>query len=166
MKKLLSIILLCTSLQINAQDEAQASADPNERAKITQSLEALKVAFMTKELNLSIEEAQKFWPVYNGYTTDIKNARVEFKQDDISFEEKKVVIMKKYRDDFKKVLNSDDRVKKCFRVEPEFHKLLKKEWMRRQSIKMQQRPQMGSRNPNAPMHPNHSGPSGGGKVKP
>ncbi len=166
MKKLLPFITLFICTQLNAQDEAQIPADINERAKITQSLETLKMAFMTKELNLSTEEAQKFWPIYNGYTADIKNARVEFKQDDISFEEKKVSIMKKYREDFKKVLNSDDRVKKCFRAEPEFHRLLKREWMRRQATKMQQRPQMGPRNPNSQLHPNHSGPAGGGKIKP
>lgn len=30
-----------------------------------EQLESQKVAFITKQLNLSVEEAQKFWPVYN-----------------------------------------------------------------------------------------------------
>ena len=30
-------------------------------------LEALKIAYITKKMDLSPEEAQKFWPIYNQY---------------------------------------------------------------------------------------------------
>lgn len=56
------------------------------------------------------------------------------KEDDIAFGEKRVEIMKRYKEDFKKVLANDDRVKRCFRAEPEFHKVLRNEWQRRQGM--------------------------------
>lgn len=35
--------------------------------RLHEKIEAQRVAFMTKELDLSVEEAQVFWPVYNEY---------------------------------------------------------------------------------------------------
>jgi Spy/CpxP family protein refolding chaperone len=32
-----------------------------------EKIKALKVAYITEELNLTSEEAQKFWPIYNTY---------------------------------------------------------------------------------------------------
>ncbi|OZA24427.1 MAG: hypothetical protein B7X86_08430 [Sphingobacteriales bacterium 17-39-43] len=34
-------------------------------------IEAIKVAFITKKLDLTTEEAQKFWPVYNNYQKEL-----------------------------------------------------------------------------------------------
>lgn len=50
-------------------------------------IKALKVSFLTERLELTPEEAQKFWPVYNAYDDivvkikyeDIKNIRREIK---------------------------------------------------------------------------------------
>lgn len=162
MKKFLLLIFTILTVQVFAQDNStQPPAETVDKAKIAQTIDALKIAYITKELNLSTDEAQKFWPLYNGLSSEMKKARVEFKQDDIAFEEKKVMIMKKYRDDFKKLLNNDDRVKKCFRAEPEFHKLLRNEWMRRHNNKpLQQKvnpnPGMGGGNhPQLPQRDNH-----------
>jgi len=35
-------------------------------------MEAQKIAFITQELDLSTEEAQQFWPVYNEYTKELE----------------------------------------------------------------------------------------------
>ncbi len=40
-----------------------------------QKVEELKIAFITTELNLTSEEAQKFWPVYNEMTARIKQEK-------------------------------------------------------------------------------------------
>ncbi|MCG1036316.1 sensor of ECF-type sigma factor [Polaribacter sargassicola] len=56
MKKILTftfILFLC-SFSINAQ-----SKDGREKIK------ALKIAYLTEQLNLTSSEAQKFWPIYN-----------------------------------------------------------------------------------------------------
>ena len=54
----------------------QAFSQGNKREKI----EALRVAFITAKLNLSPDESQKFWPVYNEYQDKLKSARQEFKR--------------------------------------------------------------------------------------
>ena len=38
------------------------------RSQNGERIAAEKVAFFTKRLNLSVEEAEKFWPVYNDYS--------------------------------------------------------------------------------------------------
>lgn len=140
MKNFLLIAILFISIPAFAQEiDLQEQDEMNENSKITQSVDALKMAFITKELNLSPEEAQKFWPVYNNYSNEIKKARKDFRQDDLAFEERKVGIMRRYHEDFRRVLNSDIRSKQCFRVEPEFHKVLRREWQRRHGPNMPDR---------------------------
>ena len=68
MKKLyfiLSLILLTTVNQVRAQE-----IDQNEKKQ--QDIESLKVAFISRELELTPEEAQKFWPLYNQYSKELK----------------------------------------------------------------------------------------------
>ncbi|MDG1730305.1 MAG: sensor of ECF-type sigma factor [Algibacter sp.] len=55
MKKLLLITLLLFSLNITAQH------------KHRERIKALKVSLITKKLDLSEKEAQKFWPIYNAH---------------------------------------------------------------------------------------------------
>ena len=40
----------------------------------------LKIAFFTSELNLSVNESEKFWPVYNEMEEKLKNIRQENKK--------------------------------------------------------------------------------------
>lgn len=52
------LITFCTISVINAQ-----SCD--EKCKKKDMIKAQKVAFITEKLQLTVEEAQQFWPVYN-----------------------------------------------------------------------------------------------------
>ncbi|MBS4042706.1 MAG: hypothetical protein KGZ59_02695 [Chitinophagaceae bacterium] len=132
MKNFLLILLLSLSVPVFAQENEMYEQDEMiENSKMAQSIDALKMAYITKELNLSPDEAQKFWPIYNSYSTEIRKARKDFKADDLAFQERKVNIMKRYHEDFRRVLNSEIRSKQCFKVEPEFHKVLRREWQRR-----------------------------------
>lgn len=59
MKHILPLIILLLSFTAFGQ---------NERLKEKRDqIKAMKVAFLTTELNLTPEEAAKFWPVYNAY---------------------------------------------------------------------------------------------------
>lgn len=137
MKNFLLISFLFVAFPLFSQEnESQQQDEMIENSKMAQSIDALKMAYITKELNLSPDEAQKFWPIYNNYSSELKKARKELKQDDLAFQERKVNIMRRYHDDFRRVLNSDIRSKQCFRVEPEFHKVLRKEWQRRHGPNM------------------------------
>lgn len=53
-------------------------------------IEAQKIAFITREINLTSEEAQKFWPVYNQHQKEkqeIRKARREVIRDHKKIEE-------------------------------------------------------------------------------
>ena len=52
-----------------AFSSAQTKADKKEQ------IAAFRVAFITKELNLSSKEAQSFWPVYNEYQDKLEALR-------------------------------------------------------------------------------------------
>ena len=45
-----------------------------------EKIEALRVAFITQKLNLTTDESQKFWPVYNDYQYKVKASRQEFRR--------------------------------------------------------------------------------------
>jgi len=42
-----------------------------------EQIQAQKIAFISTQLNLSAEEAQKFWPIYNRYEEEIEAVRHE-----------------------------------------------------------------------------------------
>jgi len=96
-----------------------------------ENVEALKVAFITKHLNLNAEEAQKFWPAYNACFDELKKARQEKKDDVLAFEEAALNIRKKYKNDFKKALGSDERVNKAMGADRAFMSMIKDELQHR-----------------------------------
>jgi len=102
-------------------------------------LEALKIAYLTKKLDLSTEEAQRFWPIYNQYSGEIRQARSRNGRSEIELEEDILNIRKKYNNEFTKAL-SPEKVNMFFRAEKEFGYFVQKEIERRQ--KMQRRSMM------------------------
>jgi len=67
MKKVTLLLLLCTCFTCFSL-----------RAQVArEKIKALKVAHITETLQLSSEEAQKFWPVYNAYEEKTLEYRVE-----------------------------------------------------------------------------------------
>ena len=94
MKKYLIIIFTLFTVQIFAQEIEEPIENLPENKVSIQTIEALKTAYITKELNLSPDEAQKFWPTYNNFIGELKKARIEYKDDVVAFEERKVVILK------------------------------------------------------------------------
>ena len=59
LKKILLILLLLVSFNFYAQGESMKEKK--------EQIKALKVAFFTTELDLTTNEAEKFWPLYNSY---------------------------------------------------------------------------------------------------
>jgi hypothetical protein len=89
--------------------------------------ESIQAAYFTNELKLSPDEANKFWPVYNNYKEEIRKARLEKRDDELAFEERVLGIRKKYRPEFSKVLNNDQRANKVFQADKNFREILRKE---------------------------------------
>ncbi len=136
-KSILIPILSLTVLFANSQD--QRMQRENRLAEI-KKIQAMEMAFITKELNLSPNEAQKFWPVFNQYRNELRTVATEKKMGDhLEKQQKTLDIKKKYRDDFSKVM-SQERANKVFGAEEEFKSLVRREFQKRQSEKKQMEP--------------------------
>lgn len=95
-------------------------------------VESVQIIFFTKELALTPEETAKFWPIYNNYKSEIKSARKGRGSDQIALDEQILNIRKKYKNDFKSVLGSEERVNKMFVTERNFWEMLRTELLERQ----------------------------------
>ncbi len=131
MKKILPILfLICTLSFLSQAQERQGSG----------RIEALKIAYITKKLNLSPEEAQKFWPVYNKYSAELRQARADQRSNKstvIETEEKMLNIRKKYDKEFRSILSAA-KVDTFFRSEKEFSNYVQKELSERRQLRQQQ----------------------------
>ena len=59
---------------------AQEKTKKEERKQRTERIEQAKVAFISKELELSTAEAEAFWPIYNEMQSKIKEHRKSIKR--------------------------------------------------------------------------------------
>lgn len=127
MKKFFLLIILSFGIVAIAISQNM----PNKQGFNKNNIEALKVAYITRQLNLTAEEAQKFWPVHNVYFEELKRARKENLDNELMFEEKALSVRKKYSVEFKKVLITDERVNKVFTSDRDFNNELRKELKKR-----------------------------------
>ena len=113
--------------------------------KKREKIESQKIAFITNQLDLTSEEAQVFWPVYNEFSKEIKSLHNEKKENSkeirknienmsdseiakvlekiFVIEQKELDVKKKYNLKFQKIL-STQKVAKLYRAEREFKKEL------------------------------------------
>jgi hypothetical protein len=106
-----------------------------------ENIQVLKIAYISKQLNLNPEEAERFWPIYNQYTQEIRKTRLDAignKEDEIVTEEKIVNIRKRYSNEFSRVL-PQGKVNLFFRSEKQFGASVQRELMERRQLRMQQR---------------------------
>ena len=98
-------------------------------------VEVIKMAYITKEVDLSPDEAQKFWPVYNSYNNELKQARIKYQNDEVGYAQKEAEIKKRYQGNFKKILNNDTRVNKVYATDRGFNDMLRNNLQNRQKVK-------------------------------
>jgi len=111
------------------------------RAQNPQTIQAIEIAYLTKQMNLTPEEAEKFWPYYNQYREEIRKIRLDAvgNQENVIVTEEKIVnVRKKYNVEFGRVL-PPDKVNLFFRSEKQFGAFLQRELMERRQLRMQQR---------------------------
>lgn len=117
--------------------QALHAQSPN--SKRFAAIENEKIAYITKEMNLSQAEAQKFFPIYNQYNKEmweIKSARREGaatprgvnalsagRRDVISYDSQEVDLKKQYRKRFADVIGQS-RASQFFEIEQNFTELL------------------------------------------
>lgn len=61
---MLTLILLC-SFMVSAQGSDDKDGRKRRNKEMRDKIKALSIAHITKELDLTTKEAQKFWPLYN-----------------------------------------------------------------------------------------------------
>ena len=95
-----------------------------DEAKKAEKIQALKIAFITQKLELTSDEAQKFWPIYSQYENDMKQLLLDKKNADvIDSDEGLLNIRKKYRPEFIRIIGQP-RMNKLFNAEKEFRGVL------------------------------------------
>lgn len=112
---LLYILLLCSSFSIAHAQEG--SEDPGKKERV----KALYVAYVTKELNLTEAEAQKFWPVHAQFDAEVKSVGIDM--DELQRQQKILDIKVKYQDRFNNILGNA-RCNTFFRLDGEFRRRL------------------------------------------
>ncbi|HWH63238.1 MAG TPA: hypothetical protein VNS50_08190 [Ginsengibacter sp.] len=120
MKKYLLILLFIISGSFSIL-KAQV---PDEETR-AEKIQSLKIAFITQKLQLTPDEAQKFWPVYNQYDKEVHS--IESDNDPnhppLYKEEKLLDTRKKYLGSFEKILGQD-KTNRLFNAEKDFRGLL------------------------------------------
>lgn len=74
MKQILNTLAVCVLFFIGA---VAAQAQPKFEEGWKERVQSEKIAFLTVELNITPEEAQTFWPVYNKVEQELDLARFE-----------------------------------------------------------------------------------------
>ncbi|HZH55438.1 MAG TPA: hypothetical protein VFD72_07295 [Sphingobacteriaceae bacterium] len=110
-------------------------------------IEAEKIAFITQQLSLTSQEAQRFFPLYNEYRkemnavlqasrgVDNRNRRDRSKMDELATETAILGIKKKYRERYTAIVGQA-RASRFFEVEREFREKLVQELRRRDGRRM------------------------------
>jgi hypothetical protein len=120
------VALTVLGITVSAQPP-QAPAGKGER------IEALRIAFISQRLNLTPEEAERFWPIYNQYHSELKTLRNNFgmgpgkpqltAEQSLDFEQKKLDLKKKYKAQFEGALGKE-KLNTLYNLEEEFRKKL------------------------------------------
>ena len=96
-----------------------------------EKLELFKIQFVTKKLDLTTAEAEKFWPLYNEQKEASRNLMQTAKQDEIAFQEAMLTIRKKFKKDLMPILKTEERVNLALKVDRELLNKMRNEMMRR-----------------------------------
>jgi len=127
MKKINYLIPMLVVTLITSFSSIQAQTTQPDPGNKEEKIRALEVAFISRKLNLSTDEAQKFWPVYNEYKTDIRSkVGPKDKRKDIDVldrEEKVLEVRKKYKDRFTQAVG-EKKMNQFFQAEHEFRGVL------------------------------------------
>jgi hypothetical protein len=132
-------ILLFLTLLTGSISFAYAQEEDPDPVKREQKIQALYVAYITQQLNLSAEEAEKFWPLHKQFDSELK--AVDPNMPELSRQQKILDIKKNYQNRFSKILGNS-RTDDFYRKDSEFRKKLVERLRNiRQQNNRNQRPQ-------------------------
>ena len=120
------MMMLISATQANSAGLRQQNPNnPNAKDRI----EALRIAFISQQLNLTPAEAEKFWPVYNAYRHDIEtlqknNGAQPTADQQLDMEQKKLDLKRKYKPQFESALGTE-KLNQLYNLEHKFQEKLK-----------------------------------------
>lgn len=148
MKTAFKTILVLAFISLSAIVYSQPMGPPPKekpRQEKQDNIEAMKIAYLTNKLQLTPEEAQKFWPVYNQYTDKLQELRKKRKMDnreakknfdeltdkeleaaienEFAYRQKELDIQKEFDSKFKSVLTIR-KVSQLYHAEEQFKRVL------------------------------------------
>lgn len=142
MKKIITLTLgVAAFMAVLAQPGRPGPVKDGKPGPGVQRLESMHVAYLTRELALTPEEAQQFWPVYNKYRKEMKSTfdRSAPNPDPLDRQQKMLDIRKKYREEFAKSLGKE-RANKVFNSADRFRSMVKNAAEKRRKGGHPQRP--------------------------
>jgi hypothetical protein len=114
-KYILILIILLTQLPLLKAQPSPGNEDKQQR------IEALYVAFVTRQLDLTADEAQQFWPIHTKFLKEIKTVKPDMPE--LDKQQMVLDIKKRYQNDFSKVIGNK-RTEEFFKINAEFKKKL------------------------------------------
>ena len=134
MKRFILYVLLSFPLISFAQQGQGQGMGPGGGMGREGRLKSLEIAYLTRELNITPAEAEKFWPVYNKYQDEMRTAMTSSKNEDVLERQQQMLnIRKKYKNDFSKIL-TPERTNKLYEAEGKFRDMVKKELQERREM--------------------------------
>jgi hypothetical protein len=126
---------------------AKAQPDIDGAGKKQETIKALYVAFITRELNLTSTEAQSFWPLHTEFENDVKNIKRGLPE--LERQQEVLNVRKKYHERFVKILGSD-RTEKFYKANTTFKQKLLEQIKKRRENGTNPPPRPGRRFNNPP----------------
>lgn len=153
MKHIITLLMLvCTLFQATAQQPKQGPLAASQKGvnwKLAkehhQKIEMYKVQFVTQKLQLTREEAESFWPIYEANRREIQEVIKSKIGDEIALQEAILNAKKKFKVALKPVLKTDDRINHALKIDREFIKRLKGEMGKRKAEIGNRNVEMGKR---------------------
>ena len=151
MKNPLKYLLIGISIANASVAFAQDDDAPPIREERMKEIKAQKSAYLTRKMNLSPEEAQRFWPIYNQMDEELGAARREhrkymrellkkaepteaeaneFLDRELAMEEKQLAVKKKYDPQLRKAIGAQKLVQ-LHQAERDFHREVMKRFRER-----------------------------------
>jgi hypothetical protein len=126
MKKLFSVLSILCWLTLPARSQGPWAG----------KLEAMKTTFITTRLQLTPQEAEKFWPIYNVYAAEAKQALADFRRNpnrnELQLEKTMLSIRERYSVEFLKAI-PPPKINEFFLAERDFNRLVQQEAIRRRN---------------------------------
>ena len=136
---LLFFVVLTLAIATNAQQNRmprppRPPMDHGPRGENKEKIEMFKIQFITEKLALTKAEAEQFWPVYEAHKNAMKQIMENRSNDEIQVQEDILSARKKYKNELKPVLKSEERVNEALKIDREFLQKIRGEMMRRRGF--------------------------------